>query len=150
MPSIPTYTKCSVLGCKNTKSKYNSFCTKHGGRDKFEYDRASKNPNYKEAQKKYNSTQWQILRQVQLSTEPLCASCLSSGIVTQAQHIDHVFPWQHIGDIAFYHNVFQSLCQPCHSSKTKLEQKGIYRKFGKNVIDYTLSDYPRVCGIKAG
>lgn len=147
MPSIPKYTKCSVLGCKNTKSKYNSYCLQHGGRDTFKYDRTAKDPNYIQAQKKYHSTQWQTLRQVQLSIEPLCAGCLSSGIVTQAQHVDHVFPWQQIGEVAFYHNVFQSLCQSCHSSKTKLEQKGIFRRYGKKNIDYSVIDYKRVCGM---
>ena len=145
MPTIPTYTKCSVLGCKNTKSQCNSYCIEHGGKDKYEYNRNKADPTYQQKQKKYNSPQWQTLRRIQLSAQPLCASCLSEGIVTQAEHIDHVFPWNQIGEHAFYHNLFQSLCQPCHSSKTYLEQKGTFRKYGKPNVDFTVADYPRVC-----
>lgn len=146
MPSIPKYTKCSVLGCKNQKSRLNSFCMEHGGKERYEYDRVKADPKYLDKQKKYKSPQWQRLRQAQLSTHPLCASCLSKGIITQAEHIDHVFPWNHIGDVAFYHNIFQSLCQPCHSDKTYLESKGIFRKYGIPCIDYSVADYTRICG----
>lgn len=139
MPSIPTYTKCCHLGCKNHKSKLGAYCIEHGGRD---------NPiptkDRQEFQSKYQTTQWRKLRQIQLSTQPLCQSCLSSGIVASAKHIDHVFPWSRIGDRAFYHNLFQSLCASCHSSKTYLEAQGIYRHYQGEVKDYALEDYARV------
>jgi 5-methylcytosine-specific restriction protein A len=143
MPTVPTNPKCSVLGCKHPRSKFNSFCIEHGGRDKFDYKRYNKSDKYKQGQDKYQSSQWRTLRQVQLSLEPLCASCLTRGIVTQAEHIDHVFPWQQIGEQAFYHNLFQSLCASCHSSKTSLEAKGIFKHYKANK-DYTIIDYNRV------
>lgn len=143
MPTIPTYTKCSVLGCKNTKSRFNSFCIEHGGRDTFNHKAYNQSDKRKQGQEKYQTAQWQTLRKVQLSLEPLCASCLAQGIVTQAQHIDHVFPWQQISEQAFYHNLFQSLCAPCHSSKTSLEAKGIF-KYYKTNADFTIADYARV------
>lgn len=146
MPTIPTYTKCSVLGCKNQRSRLNSFCMEHGGKERYEYNRKEADPEYIQKQKKYNSPQWQRLRQIQLSTHPLCASCLSNGIVTPANHIDHVFPWVQIGEVAFYRNIFQSLCQSCHSSKTSLEQRGIFRKYGTPSVDFSIADYTRVCG----
>jgi len=145
MPTVPNNTKCSVLGCKNVKSKHNSFCLEHGGRDTYNHKRYDNSQKRKEQMAMYNTAQWQTLRQIQLSTEPLCASCLSQGIVTQAKHIDHVFPWQHIGQVAFYINLFQSLCTSCHSSKTSLEQRGIYRKYGSPNKDYSIMDYTRVC-----
>lgn len=148
MPTIPTNGKCSVLGCRNTKSKYNSFCIEHGGRNTFNHKRYNASDKRKESQDKYQTSQWRILRQIQLSTEPLCASCLANGIVTQAEHIDHVFPWRILGDNAFYHNLFQSLCQPCHSSKTSLEGRGIFRKYGKPNKDFTVIDYARLFGKK--
>lgn len=145
MPTVPNNTKCSVLGCKNVKSKHNSFCIEHGGRDTYNHKQYDKGDKRKEQIAMYQTSQWRTLRQIQLSTEPLCASCLADGIVRQAEHIDHVFPWQILGQTAFYHNLFQSLCAPCHSSKTHLEQKGIYRKYGKPNKDYSIVDYKRVC-----
>ena len=145
MPTVPTNTKCSVLGCKNKRSKYNSYCLEHGGRDTYNHKKYNQSDKRQAGQDKYQSSQWRTLRQIQLSTHPLCASCLADGIVKQAQHIDHVFPWQQIGEVAFYRNLFQSLCTSCHSSKTALEQKGTFRRYGNPSVDYSIADYPRVC-----
>jgi 5-methylcytosine-specific restriction endonuclease McrA len=69
-------------------------------------------------------------------------SCLSVGRVTQAVQVDHVFPWSYLGKDAFFNNIFQTLCTPCHSHKTALEAKNIMRFYNKNkVIDYRLNEY---------
>lgn len=146
MPTIPSKTKCETLGCKNPKSKYNRFCLEHGGRDTQYFRDKPKSAKHIAGQEMYQSATWQTLRQIQLSRQPLCQACLISGIVKQAQHIDHVFPWQQIGKDAFINNIFQSLCQSCHSSKTTLEQKGMYRHYDKKIIDYTIQDYRIVVG----
>lgn len=116
----------------------------HGGRDTFDHKRYNNTEKRKEFNSKYQTTQWRKLRQIQLSKHPLCAACLSDGKIVQAEHIDHLFPWSAIGEKAFYHNVFQSLCGSCHSIKTTLEQRGTYRHFGIPTRDYKLSDYARV------
>lgn len=144
MPTLPVYTKCSMLGCNNPKSKRNSFCMDHGGRDTFNSQKYNQTERYKQGSAKYNTKAWETLRQVQLSNHPLCAGCLASDVITSAEHIDHVFPWQQIGEQAFYINLFQSLCPSCHSSKTSLERKGIYRRYGKPSKDYSLQDYNKV------
>lgn len=139
MPTVPTNQKCSTLGCKNTKSKFSSLCLEHGGRDTFNYKRYNNTEQRKEAADKYNTAQWRTLRQIQLSKHPICAGCKASGIITPAQHVDHVFPWQQLGEQAFIHNIYQSLCPSCHSSKTQLEQQGIFKHYGYR--DYTHADY---------
>lgn len=139
MPTVPSATKCSTLGCKNTKAKFSSLCTEHGGRDTFNHRRYNQTDKRKEAGDKYNGRQWRTLRQIQLSQYPLCAGCKADGIITAAQHVDHIFPWQQIGEHAFTFNLFQSLCPSCHSSKTQLEQQGIFRAYGDR--DYTTQDY---------
>jgi hypothetical protein len=144
MPTVPTYTKCSMLGCKNSKSKHNGLCLEHGGRDTYDYKKHDSNAERKEQIAMYQTAQWKRHRQIMLSKYPLCAACLGEGIVKQAEHIDHVFPWMKIGKTAFYHNLFQSLCAPHHLTKTHLEQRGIFRKYGEFPIDYTLADYERV------
>lgn len=139
MPSVPTNTKCSMLGCNNPKSKCNSYCIEHGGKDTYQYKYSKEKLD---RGKLYSTAQWLRLRQIQLSKQPLCAGCLSEGIVTSAIHVDHVFPWTQIGKQAFYYNLFQSLCHSCHSSKTSLEQRGIYRRYGSPNKDLSINDYP--------
>lgn len=96
----------------------------------------------------YQTKYWKALRQRQLSTQPLCQACMSVGIITPANHVDHVFPWTHINKEAFYLNLFQSLCLECHSHKTSLEQQGEYRHyidgsyrvFSKNDYQYIIRE----------
>ena len=147
MPTIPKFTKCLTLGCRNERSKFNAYCMDHGGRETFDHKRYNKSAKRKEGLDKYHSTQWRKLRQIQLSKHPLCAACLSDGKITQAIHIDHLFPWSQLGEDAFYINVFQSLCHSCHSIKTTLEQRDIYRLYGIPNRDYKLSDYMSVMAL---
>ena len=139
MPTVPTNPKCLTLGCNNPKSKYSSLCLDHGGRDTYNHKRYNK--DRKESDAKYKTSQWRTLRQIQLSKEPICAACKSEGIIKSAEHVDHIFPWRQIGEQAFTLNIYQSLCLPCHTSKTYLEQQGIYRQYGNPNKDYTQSDY---------
>ena len=145
MPTVPSATKCGTLGCNNARSRYNSNCMEHGGRDisaQIKY-----NPNdieRRQTNEQYNTRQWRTQRIAQLSKYPLCAKCMSEGIVAPAQCVDHLFPWTQIGKHAFYANVYQSLCNGCHTIKTHLEQRGILRKYGSQVVDFTIGDYHRV------
>lgn len=137
MPTYPTNNKCEALGCKNIRSKLNSFCPEHGGKDY----------TYKETDSVYQTPAWRIIRQRQLSIQPLCQGCLTRGRVDAAKHVDHVFPWKQIGKHAFLNNVFQSLCPECHSHKTAQEQKGIYEHYTQDgVKEYTEHDYPTHAG----
>ena len=95
----------------------------------------------KEFNSLYQTHHWKHKRIAQLSAYPLCQGCLTVGRVTQANHVDHVWAWKTIGKGAFYNNLFQSLCPECHSHKTALEQRGIYRSYIHEVKDYTLNDY---------
>jgi 5-methylcytosine-specific restriction protein A len=144
MPTIPKFTKCLTLGCREERSKFNAYCMSHGGRDTYDHKRYNSSEKRKAGLDKYTSSQWRKLRQIQLSKHPLCAACLSEGRITSALHIDHLFPWSQLGEDAFYINVFQSLCHSCHSIKTTLEQRDIYRLYGIPTRDYKLSDYMSV------
>lgn len=140
MPTLPTNIKCGTLGCKNNRAKHSSHCIQHGGTDTFNKLYRHKD-KYQNRTDKYQSKEWKSFRAKQLSEYPLCAGCLSGGIVTAANTVDHIFPWALIGEEAFSKNIFQSLCVSCHSSKSGLESKGKYRRYGKPNIDYTLNDY---------
>ena len=138
MPTIPTYTKCIELGCKEQRTKSSSFCEIHGGSPKPMSEHRWRN------QKEYDTPFWQSTRRGQLSRQPLCASCLLRGVVTQANHVDHLFPWTAIGGEAFRRNVYQSLCQPCHSRKTSLEQRGVIEWYKDKLYTLSIADYAYV------
>jgi 5-methylcytosine-specific restriction enzyme A len=148
MPTIPSYTKCSQLGCNNPRSKFNSCCIDHGGRDKQTY-----NPKYNQREDRkanglmYKTKQWEVLRRIQLSKQPLCAGCMADGMVNAANVVDHLFPWTHISKEAFFINKFQSLCPTHHSEKTQLEQHGIYRRYGAIQKDFGINDYASEMGV---
>jgi len=135
MPTVPTNTQCAALSCKEQKSRYNSFCNQHGGKNVLPA-RAS--------DKRYQSPAWRSIRRRQLSIQPLCQSCLTRGHVSSAEHVDHLFPWNVVGGESFLLNIFQSLCQPCHSHKTALEQRGIIEHYDGDVATYDVGDYPWV------
>ena len=135
---VPTQSHCTVLGCKEPKAS-KGLCVKHGGMIDITEERKAFNGMYQTAQ-------WRAIRTRQLSQHPLCASCLCSGRVSSAVHVDHVFPWSRIGKKAFAINVYQSLCHECHSVKTAGEKanKLVHYLNGK-AIEYTLNDWARVC-----
>lgn len=132
MPSVPTAKICSFLGCKNTKAFGTGYCHEHG---------AKRSDSYEENAKLYNSIAWRKKRTAMKSKYPLCAACLLEGRVTQTEHIDHVIPHRRIPD-RFLTNLFQGLCAPHHSTKTNLENQGIFRHYSENgIVDYNEEDY---------
>lgn len=140
MPRVPTYTKCKHLGCKNPKEKIGGYCQEHGGKTYIVPDADRKAFN-----NMYSTNHWKQVKKIQLSKHPLCASCLVTGHIRSANHVDHLFAWSHIGEEAFKRNVFQSLCASCHTSKTLMERKGIYQHYINNqVINYAIADYQAV------
>jgi len=135
MPTVPSQSKCAHLGCGNERSPLNSFCMDHGGKT---YNQTSKR---KQFNAKYNQAVWKKIRIAQLSRQPLCQACTVRGRVTQATVVDHVFPWNQIGEQAFVANIFQSLCPECHSVKTGLEQTGIFRHYKDPPTDYAIENW---------
>ena len=132
MPTYPANLLCSHLGCKEHRSQLSGLCTKHGG----------KNYVINEDDKVYRTAQWRSVRARQISTQPLCQSCLVRGVVTQGNQVDHVFPHRRIGRESFTHNLFQTLCQPCHSYKTGQEKQGRFECYrGGTVQVYGENDY---------
>ena len=91
----------------------------------------------------YNTQTWRSLRAAQLSRQPLCGACIGRGLVVMATVVDHVFPWRQISDAAFRESELQSLCWECHSVKTGLEQKGIFRRWASDgsYVDYSINDW---------
>ena len=138
MPIIPKSTKCESLQCKSLRVQGSAYCEAHGGKRKLTVSRLESNREYKGAL-------WESIRARILSTEPLCMACKLTGRITQAAHVDHVFPWRVIGGESFRHNLFQSLCAECHGVKTGLERAGVFRHYiSPAPVDFVRSDYSHV------
>lgn len=144
MPTVPRQSKCQTLGCKNNRARFGAHCLEHGGTDAFPSKRYNITTGRKEAMAMYKTKHWDSMRKAQLSAHPLCAGCLSGGRIVPAQQVDHIFPWQQIGDHAFFRNIFQSLCLECHSSKTGMEKHGVFRRYGQPHEEFKAEDYERV------
>lgn len=57
-----------------------------------------------------------------LREHPLCAQCARSGITAMATVPDHIVPLSKGG--ADIDSNLQSLCRPCHTTKTASERRG--------------------------
>ena len=142
MPTIPKQTKCAQLGCKEERSKANQFCTLHGGKNAYTAKKSKERLEFNNA---YNDPAWKRIRARQLSTQPICQACHLQGRITPANQVDHLFPWNHLGQDAFWFNIFQSLCAECHTRKGWLEDKGTIRHYTpQGAKDYDLAQWKSV------
>lgn len=133
MPFTPL-DQCAHYQCKASSIRGSVYCKDHAPAQKTSIERKAFNAPYK-------SKAWESIRARQLSANPLCAACLIDGRITQANHVDHVFPWAAIGPHAFSRNLFQSLCPECHGTKSGLEKRGVFRHYTDKPRDYTAQDY---------
>lgn len=65
----------------------------------------------------YHSLAWRKDRLAHLMANPLCAECLKRGLTVEASVSDHIKPISQGGDAWDWANR-QSLCYPCHQSKS--------------------------------
>ncbi len=69
----------------------------------------------------YSTARWQAARLAQLKRCPCCVECTKQGRTTPATVADHITPVRLGG--AFYDPAnHQSLCRPCHQSKSASER----------------------------
>ena len=69
----------------------------------------------------YNDHRWKQASQQYRVMNPLCVECEKQGIVRAAECVDHIAP--HKGNAELFWSVenWQSLCNRCHSEKTRRE-----------------------------
>jgi 5-methylcytosine-specific restriction protein A len=71
------------------------------------------------------SSDWRIVRVHALRRDNyLCVACLRDGIATLALDVDHITPITTAPDRRLDLTNLQSLCRPCHVTKTRREQSG--------------------------
>lgn len=73
----------------------------------------------------YNTTRWCNLRNLKLSRNPLCESCLEQEKIEPATQVHHITPFMtgvgitQIKFLGFDYTNLQSLCELCHQNKHK-------------------------------
>lgn len=76
----------------------------------------------------YNSSTWRRTSKRHLAKYPTCVHCESKGRISQAHVTDHVIPVMQGGSLLDPRN-HQSLCHPCHNSKSATEANGTSEPF---------------------
>ena len=108
MPRSPKR-PCRYSGCPNL-CESGTYCPEHsaGSPDRL---RGS-------ATERGYDAKWRRARKRFLQRHPLCANCLSQGVLTPATVVDHIVP--HRGDRALFWDEknWQPLCKSCHDRKT--------------------------------
>ena len=101
--------KCCEVGCNRLVRK--TRCDEHT-RTFYEKNRPS-------AAKQGYDRRWRKAREIFLQSNPLCVVCLTASRTKAANVVDHVKP--HRGDMDLFWDVlnWQSLCESCHSKKTR-------------------------------
>lgn len=72
----------------------------------------------------YRKKAWRTLRRSKLFENPLCEECEKKGIVTSADVVDHEKPRRLYPELELEWSNLQSLCHPCHNSKSSREGRG--------------------------
>jgi 5-methylcytosine-specific restriction protein A len=116
MPIAPKR-PCPAPGCRALVNR--GYCDQHQRSRQRAYN---KTLDRQADQRFYKGRQWMAVRRAHLESEPLCRMCRQSGRLTTATHVDHIIPRDRGG--ADYDDAnLQSLCMPCHSAKTRREER---------------------------
>lgn len=70
---------------------------------------------------------WDRLRKRYRDDNPLCEMCLKRGVVRPMHEVDHIVPFKGKDDpLRLDETNLQSLCRPCHATKTAADyRKGV-------------------------
>ncbi|EMD1500900.1 HNH endonuclease [Proteus mirabilis] len=111
-PRIPR--ACRKQGCAKTTTERNGYCADHQNLGWEAHQRG------KSRHQRGYGTQWDKLRVRILKRDKyLCQECLRAGRSTEAKTVDHIIAKAHGGTDA--EENLQSLCIPCHRTKTARE-----------------------------
>lgn len=72
----------------------------------------------------YQSSEWRALRNAFLVSNPTCKMCWDKNrIVEPAKVVDHIIPRMDNIELELDWDNLQSLCDPCHRFKTRLDDR---------------------------
>ncbi|OKP30961.1 HNH endonuclease [Serratia fonticola] len=112
-PRIPR--ACRKHGCRHTTTDRSGYCTEHQNTG-WEVHQQGKSRH----QRGYGND-WTIRRARILKRDNhICKECLRGGRAAPATTVDHIVPKAHGGTDDDLN--LESLCWPCHRSKTAMER----------------------------
>tara|TARA_R100000654_G_scaffold21267_5_gene42921 strand:+ start:12043 stop:12384 length:342 start_codon:yes stop_codon:yes gene_type:complete len=91
---------------------------------KKDYNKSYSNPKYA---KLYNTSRWRKMRDNYIMQNPICIICKKNNRIRKADVVDHIIEVADGGNMWELSNL-QSLCDPCHRSKTS---KAVHRRYNK-------------------
>jgi 5-methylcytosine-specific restriction protein A len=106
--------------CNQIAEETSSYCSKHKQAiTQKEIDRHIHN------NKVYGNTAWRRLRRVKLNANPLCELHLAMipQQIVAASQVDHIIPITKQPELQYVYENLQSLCEICHTKKTREENK---------------------------
>ena len=108
MPKHPKR-PCRYPGCPNL-CESGTYCPEHSAESPDRLRGSATERGY--------DAKWRRARKLFLQRHPLCANCLSQGVLTPATVVDHIVP--HRGDHRLFWDEqnWQPLCKACHDRKT--------------------------------
>ena len=108
MPRSPKR-PCRYPGCPNL-CESGTYCPEHSAESPDRLRGSATERGY--------DAKWRRARKRFLQRHPLCANCLSQGVLTPATVVDHIVP--HRGDHRLFWDEqnWQPLCKACHDRKT--------------------------------
>mgnify|MGYP001625440363 FL=1 len=108
MPKHPKR-PCRYPGCPNL-CESGTYCPEHSAESPDRLRGSAAERGY--------DAKWRRARKRFLQRHPLCANCLSQGVLTPATVVDHIVP--HRGDHRLFWDEqnWQPLCKACHDRKT--------------------------------
>ena len=108
MPKHPKR-PCRYPGCPNL-CESGTYCPGHSAESPDRLRGSATERGY--------DAKWRRARKRFLRSHPLCANCLSQGVLTPATVVDHIVP--HRGDHRLFWDEqnWQPLCKACHDRKT--------------------------------
>ena len=108
MPKHPKR-PCRYPGCPNL-CESGTYCPEHSAESPDRLRGSAAERGY--------DAKWRRARKLFLQRHPLCANCLSQGVLTPATVVDHIVP--HRGDHRLFWDEqnWQPLCKSCHDRKT--------------------------------
>lgn len=110
---------CRHRGCAAVTNDATRYCEIH--RQQHTGDGWRNYQTGKTRQQRGYGRSWEIIRaQILVRDKYLCQNCRRHGIATKATSVDHIIPKAHGGTDDNYN--LESLCWPCHRTKTATER----------------------------
>lgn len=77
---------------------------------------------------------WRKASKAHLAANPLCVPCKEKGVCESATIVDHIVPHKGDEELFWDESNWQSICKPCHDSKTAREDGGFGREVKKHDV----------------